>query len=1112
MKSFYKFVKCLAVPALLLGAVSEANAARPLGEVDHFRYAHKAKGEVQFGNNVKMLSGKTTAARAIAPKMTLTGGSPYGFIEGPDESVWYYTTNLIAEEVEVPGFYEGYTQTIIKGFEFTIYDNNLKEVGSISDLVEFRADETQVASVMLDACVSKKFFNSDDNYEIIVSVAYNKDLNKNPYPPVSVRSFAYSLGSAKDDTGHNTPVMEIDGYVVSTVNAAKDAWSENFYITFLTESGNMDLDDHLAALESCKYTLSTYKKAGWGSQPELVSALDLPCVCLPGDQMDAPFFMSFLHEGEAWFALQRYQKSYFQDPAGMSDNEAPTEDNYLEITLYSLLGSKFVEEQHTSIPVVQSTEEQDLYTFYSVGNMGYTEDIDFGNFIEGSEKASFVITRQIYSAANDNDYRTSFFVYDGDGKQVRTIAENVIGVTPLTNLEGYEPQYMFVLLDETGEDYVFQFTDIYSGNIVASLPRVFEGYQMRGSVDRYYGKDSYMWGVSVNDVEIDTQGNAYEQVIWIDAAGGFLSHVDKINLGKDLAYATPYIASDAMSPYLFNTDSKREYMYLVKRYVGEGTETTEELVIASAGGNALMTLGADATKGALAGISLINADDNAQLCIHYRNGDKITQDIYALPFTKFEKGGDGSKTNPYIISTIGDLQQIKSDVNAHYLVANDIDASGEIFQPILDKNMNGFKGSLNGANYVISNLTIGTGDNVSALFALLGENAVVKDLNFCDVKLQLDKGVAYAGVIAGEVISASISDVHVKGLTVDDASNSCAFGGLVSYLALYSQIDQSSVRDADINLPYANLGGIAQTTTTSSKILACSFSGTINGGDEVGGIVGNASSAGDEIADCHVNATITAINHVGGIVGSSNRASIKRCYVEGSLEAIGPDKWDAACVGGIAGDLKASYAATEGEVVPVISNCIVNLSSIKGFETSEAPEYETQYTTKHRIVGKSKINENPYGDDLLPPEDALANNYAIASLPVDEASQPVGVASSVEGASVDKLDAQFFMGLGYAFGETLQAPWHACDDHVAVLFFEEFNISGVEDVVVDNVDIAVNDNELVADDCTITIYSINGVAVATGLNTVSTAELQKGIYIAVAVDTYGNKTSLKIVK
>ena len=78
-------------------------------------------------------------------------------------------------------------------------------------------------------------------------------------------------------------------------------------------------------------------------------------------------------------------------------------------------------------------------------------------------------------------------------------------------------------------------------------------------------------------------------------------------------------------------------------------------------------------------------------------------------------GGNGSKGNPYQISTIDQLQAMQDSLDAHYVLLNDIDASVTAgwndsagFDPIGEdpENDTAFTGSFDGQDFMIRNLTI----------------------------------------------------------------------------------------------------------------------------------------------------------------------------------------------------------------------------------------------------------------------------------------------------------------------------------------------------------------------------------------------------------------------
>ena len=75
-------------------------------------------------------------------------------------------------------------------------------------------------------------------------------------------------------------------------------------------------------------------------------------------------------------------------------------------------------------------------------------------------------------------------------------------------------------------------------------------------------------------------------------------------------------------------------------------------------------------------------------------------------------GGDGTKGNPYVIEDVDDLQNMSSNLSAHYVLGNDINASatarwnsGAGFKPIGTPSKR-VTGSLDGKNHSITGLFI----------------------------------------------------------------------------------------------------------------------------------------------------------------------------------------------------------------------------------------------------------------------------------------------------------------------------------------------------------------------------------------------------------------------
>lgn len=1049
MGKFNHFFKvALPAAALTLSLSASAAPARGKAATEAFRYARTISPE---------LFKATAPASAMmrAPEATpLKGNNDFGYLEGPDGSVWYYTADYDIEKHAVEGAYEGYYETIIKGYSFTIYDSHMKAVGTVKDVVTLAEDEVRLAQVMPDISVTQKFFNVDDKYEIVVSLACNRDYSTGVYPVNVYHSKVYSIGGQKDANGNDVAIDNIDGYIVADVNTSTDAWSENHYITFLTETIDMDLDDYLEMLASNKYILSIYQKAGYNSGAKKIGTIEMPLQQLPGDQMSSPFMLNVAHEGQAYFAVSKYKKPFFVDPVG--DNDSMTADNALEITLYKAAYSGLEQISTTEIPLVPL--DGYLYTFLGIGDFRYSEDLDFGHFDGNSAAPCYTVTTKGFSTVTDTHYHSTA-VYNTEGEKIISYPEGMEDFVILSDIPGEEPQVMFTRLN--GDNYTFHFVNAYTGDEIMELPQVFEGYHLMALVDRAQAHGGYKWAFSTLDAYDVGNGNNYETVIWVNT-DGTLDRVDNINLGKNVAYAIVNIDGKALTPYLFNTDKAVEYMVLVKRLTGSGSETREELLIVSPE-KTLLTVTPDQSKGVLSNIALLNDDVYPTLGVSFYNYETsgVHFDGYALPFEKFA-GGDGSADSPYILNTVGDLQQIESNPGANYVLGADIDASGFVLTPVSKE----FTGVLDGKGHSISDLTINSNSTVVAMFSSMRSNAAVKNITFHNAAINIVPKNSFAALITHDLSNNStIDNVHVYGLTTFSETKDVDpdFGGLCVRSTLGSVISNSSIHNAVIDLPAAQIGGIVGTMFTGSKVIATAFGGKINGSMNLGGIAGSTSTGDELISDCHVDADITGRSIIGGIAGSNSRATITRCYVEGTLAANGPG-WNGPCVGGITGSLDPDYSdspsvtAEEGEttteptVKPVISNNYVALSSITGFTVTAEEEFTNQYATIHRIIGKSSINtEGTVEYDMTKPdwwnyptiipaapEAAIANNYAAESLEVCNADFE-NASNSVEGASVpeDKLGHEFFAGLGFEFGTTTEKPWNELNEWDPALYFEQ---------------------------------------------------------------------------
>ena len=165
-------------------------------------------------------------------------------------------------------------------------------------------------------------------------------------------------------------------------------------------------------------------------------------------------------------------------------------------------------------------------------------------------------------------------------------------------------------------------------------------------------------------------------------------------------------------------------------------------------------------------------------------------------------GGSGIASDPYLISRADQFAAINDGLDKHYRLTKDIDFENEELCALgFSVNPNGtevygeFTGSLDGNGYTLKNLNV-VGTEISGVFGVLGEGAVVKNIKFENVvvdatvaKAKKSNSQFFAGVIAGkssgeiknvEILSCSVSlTVNNKKLEGENRCISAMAGGVV---------------------------------------------------------------------------------------------------------------------------------------------------------------------------------------------------------------------------------------------------------------------------------------------------------------------------------------------
>ena len=234
---------------------------------------------------------------------------------------------------------------------------------------------------------------------------------------------------------------------------------------------------------------------------------------------------------------------------------------------------------------------------------------------------------------------------------------------------------------------------------------------------------------------------------------------------------------------------------------------------------------------------------------------KSTIDVNWYAFQEFANGS-GTSDNPYQITHIEHLNNVRDYLDSYFILMNDLDfecddsylnasnkndyIAGNGWLPIGDIN-NNFTGSFDGQNYTISNLFIDRSTNYIGLFGIMKDGGSISylGLSYIDVN-----GGQYVGGLVGSNIGSSISN--------------CYSTGFVNGSGWYS----------------AGLVGRNEGIISYSYSLA-----SITGMTHLGGLVGG--NYGGSISNSYANGDVTGDTFVGGLVGARLIGSITNCYSTG---------------------------------------------------------------------------------------------------------------------------------------------------------------------------------------------------------------------------------------
>jgi len=283
------------------------------------------------------------------------------------------------------------------------------------------------------------------------------------------------------------------------------------------------------------------------------------------------------------------------------------------------------------------------------------------------------------------------------------------------------------------------------------------------------------------------------------------------------------------------------------------------------------------------------------------------------------------------ISNAHQLQLITMAPSASYTLANNINAvntgtpgsdvwsTGMGFVPIGNAS-SPFTGTLNGAGYAISNLTIDAPSmNGVGLFDYANA-ATIQNVGLVNDNVT---GFSYVGGLVGEASGVTISNSYATGEVTADANNSSYIGGLVGYATQGVISNSYSTGPVSVGTSAASVGGLVGDTleVTISNSYATGTVSAGAGSGYIGGLVGLAYAG--TISNSYATGSVSAgaySAYVGGLVGGASGggvigntvaglANISNSYATGAVSSGNGSVDIGGLVGFAYGTISNSYAA-----------------------------------------------------------------------------------------------------------------------------------------------------------------------------------------------------------
>ncbi|MDR2806083.1 MAG: Ig-like domain-containing protein [Dysgonamonadaceae bacterium] len=942
----------------------------------------------------------------------------------------FYTKSLLLNDTIKNG------STYYDAATFTFYNKDLKEQHTITvDLTKY----SYCNDIIVLNQFSRQFFNSATSSKLVYIFLIHY----------------FEPAQRPTDQKYACLVVDETGTLLTTIPDASGV-----YLYYNSSNSKIIVDKWKHQQDSLQFDV--YNARNFHTNPTLRKTHKFGADVLTN--IDGPL-LGVKRIGTAdYYYFSHYEKPFWKS---QSPNWEAQEDNSFIIELFNCSNTNLY--KTIKLPVIGFTPQtvSSIAFDYSFSDYSLTT-----NVFNSDNKIELIYATSHYFS-NCDCYKEKYYLVNEDAEILDSIPLLIGGdIVKLANLKGFDAQYALMEQAATGSGIAkIHFFDLQSWNMVNTFNAVHEGELLSLNFERtLIDKEHYAYVFRMGN-PFTENGNVYSKVNWYNPDGTLYKNV-KFNLGPNGIYFASQIGKSTLNPYLFNSDDKMEYIGFAQ--IKNGSTTVNSVRIYSEDGELLFQANDDPVKGRI-GSGLYTVSEGKQyeyFIVSYSKGlpnVPVEYNFYKLPFSSFG-GGNGTEDNPYIIRSAGDFDLIRRNLKASYALANDIDMATILNTQYASSGwlpIGTFQGKIDGQGYAVHNFKLeNNSDGSAALFSdlgtLAGSKVWIKNLHIVDAEITTsssNSNLAFlagrmTGPTAGSLDSVYIYNCHVSG-NITEGNGFPAngnIGGIVGQASSYAGVTGSSFEGTIQNTAGAavnpKIGGILGNAMTSAYVNASHTKGQIsieNGNlTAIGGIVGSVQN-GVSVRNSYSSMNLKGSTDVGGVAGSFTRTPkglIENCYATGTIIA------EKASGNYYAGGVIGSTDVNSGHISGYYPNQTVNKTSLNMSGLIALNDSVTALYA-NRVSGKSA--EANASAELLNGAftlDSIRYCYALSTLKIGPAGTETAISSTdannIDGADItmDALTKEFYTGIGWNFGNTVEAPWVWNENGKPRLWYE-YQVTGV---------------------------------------------------------------------